>query len=103
MSNSSRASVASMARYWSSESFADLNNDDVVALRFTLERAADLIEAQRDLQNLAADECARADLMRDLLARAREYVSDALDAYEHSDGRELLTEIDAVLPKEQGQ
>lgn len=32
-----------------------------------------------------------------LLTRAREYVADALDAYEHSDGRDLLTEIDAAL------
>ena len=54
--------------------------------------------ARLDLQNLAADECARADKMRDLLTRAREYVADALDAYEHTDGRDLLREIDAVLP-----
>ena len=53
--------------------------------------------ARRDLQNLAADECARADKMRDLLTRAREYVTDALDAHEHSDGRDLLKEIDAAL------
>ena len=53
--------------------------------------------ARRDLQNLAADECARADKMRDLLTRAREYVTDALDAHEHSRGRDLLKEIDAAL------
>ena len=53
--------------------------------------------ARLDLQNLAADECARADKMRDLLTRAREYVTDALDAHEHSDGRDLLKEIDAAL------
>ena len=53
--------------------------------------------ARRDLQSLAADECARADKMRDLLTRAREYVTDALDAHEHSDGRDLLKEIDAAL------
>jgi len=32
-----------------------------------------------------------------LLERSREYVSDSLDAYEHSDGRELLTAIDEAL------
>ena len=54
--------------------------------------------ARLDLQRLAADECARADKMRDLLTRARWYVTDALEAHEHSDGRDLLREIDAVLP-----
>lgn len=53
--------------------------------------------ARLDLQRLAADECARADTMRDLLTRARWYVTDALDAHEHSDGRDLLKEIDAAL------
>ena len=196
MSDGSRASVASMARYWSLESFPHLDRDDTAALTFTLERAADLLSdpvpwdevadeavgvmkaaadvaakkaaddiyqrildasmdylennlrfnigatlgvaererrdaqdrlagvqaqldaeraltrevrqrlsaevteekaARLDLQNLAADECARADKMRDLLTRAREYVTDALDAHEHSDGRDLLKEIDAAL------
>lgn len=32
-----------------------------------------------------------------LLSRAREYVADALDAHEHSDGRDLINEIDAAL------
>lgn len=50
-----------------------------------------------DLQRLAADECARADQMRALLIRARWYVGDALDAHEHTDGRDLLKEIDAAL------
>ena len=54
--------------------------------------------ARLDLQRLAADECARADKMRDLLTRARWYVADALEAHEHTDGRDLLREIDAVLP-----
>lgn len=197
MSDGSRASVASMARYWSLESFPHLDRNDTVALTFTLERAADLLSepvpwdevadealgvmkaaadvaakkaaddiyqrildasmdylennlrfnigatlgvaererrdaqdrvaglvaqldaaraltsevrqrlaaeladenaARLDLQRLAADECARADRMRDLLTRAREYVTDALDAHEHTDGRDLLREIDAVLP-----
>ena len=59
--------------------------------------------ARLDLQRLAADECARADTMRDLLTRAREYVTDALDAHEHSDGRDLLKEIDAALRWTQGE
>ena len=59
--------------------------------------------ARLDLQRLAADECARADKMRDLLTRAREYVTDALDAHEHSDGRDLLKEIDAALRWTQGE
>lgn len=34
-----------------------------------------------------------------LLERSREYVSDSLEAHEHSDGRELLVQIDeALLP-----
>jgi len=53
--------------------------------------------ARLSLSLLAADECARADLMRDLLTRARWFVNDALEAHEHSDGRDLLTEIDAAL------
>lgn len=53
--------------------------------------------ARLDLSLLAAEEAARADRLRDLLTRAREYVTDALDAHEHSDGRDLLREIDAAL------
>lgn len=56
--------------------------------------------ARIDLQRLAADECAKADQMRALLIRARWYVADALDAYEHTDGRDLLKEIDATMAKE---
>lgn len=56
--------------------------------------------ARIDLQRLAADECARADQMRALLIRARWYVGDALDAHEHTDGRDLLKEIDAALQTE---
>ena len=33
----------------------------------------------------------------DQLRAAREYVGDALDAHEHSDGRELLRNLDAIL------
>lgn len=32
-----------------------------------------------------------------LLKRSREYVSDSLEAHEHSDGRELLSAIDESL------
>ena len=32
-----------------------------------------------------------------LLERSREYVSDSLEAHEHSDGRYLLAEIDEAL------
>jgi hypothetical protein len=35
-----------------------------------------------------------------LLIQAREYVADALDAHEHSDGRELLTAIDEAIAKD---
>lgn len=37
------------------------------------------------------------DRLAGLLRRARWYVNDALEAHEHSDGRELLSEIDAAL------
>lgn len=181
----SRASVASICRYWSMESFDQLDGEAIVALRFCLERAADLLgepatwgdvaeealcvmkaaadvaakkaaddiytrildanmdyleqnlrfniastietaergrkeaqdrvaglnaqadalrcllsderAARRDLSLLAAEEAARADLMRGLLTQAREFVTDALEAHEHSDGRELLTAIDRAL------
>lgn len=53
--------------------------------------------ARLDLSLLAAEEAARADLMRGLLTQAREFVTDALEAHEHSDGRELLTAIDRAL------
>jgi hypothetical protein len=33
------------------------------------------------------------------LKGSREYVADALEAHEHSDGRELLASIDALLAK----
>lgn len=59
--------------------------------------------ARLDLSLLAAEEAAKADTLRALLTRAREYVTDALEAYEHSDGRDLLREIDAALPDPQPQ
>jgi len=53
--------------------------------------------ARLDLSLLAAEEAAKADLLRALLTRSREYVTDTLDAHEHTDGRDLLKEIDAAL------
>ena len=50
-----------------------------------------------DLSMLAADACAGQDILRALLAEARWFVTDALEAHEHSDGRELLRRIDAAL------
>jgi hypothetical protein len=175
MSDASRASVASMARHWSLECFPDLNHDDTVSLRFTLERAADLLanplrwddvaEEALGVMKVAADvaakkaaddiyqrildasmdyleenlrfniattlataererkgaqdrvagllaqlDAARAhtsevrqrmaaevDDLRSLLTQAREFVTDSLEAHEHSDGRELLTAIDTAL------
>ena len=55
-------------------------------------------DARRSLSMLAADEVDTAIALRDLLFRARWYVNDALEAHEHSDGRDLLREIDAALP-----
>lgn len=69
-------------------------NAQADALRCLLsdERAARL-----DLSILAAEEAAKADAMRALLTDARLYVTDALEAHEHSDGRDLLHLIDAAL------
>lgn len=41
----SRASVASIARYWSTEQFDNLDGESTVALRFCLERCAELLAA----------------------------------------------------------
>ena len=54
-------------------------------------------EACKNLIAGSADDRDRAILLIGLLERAREYVADDLDAHEHSDGRELLNEIDAAL------
>lgn len=35
--------------------------------------------------------------LREMLSEARFYVTDALEAYEHTDGRDLLNRIDATL------
>lgn len=52
-------------------------------------------KALLDLASLAEDERQRGDRIMELLTQAREYVSDALDAYRHDDGIELLRKIDA--------
>ena len=61
--------------------------------------AANYITEERkallDLASLAEDERQRGDRIMELLTQAREYVSDALDAYRHDDGIELLRKIDA--------
>lgn len=53
--------------------------------------------AAKGLSHALADERDHTILLAGLLRKAREYVSDSLDAHEHSDGRELLTAIDAAL------
>jgi hypothetical protein len=53
---------------------------------------------ERYAQHLAG----RPDGVLALLVQAREYIADALEAHEHSDGRQLLTEIDEAIAKEQG-
>ncbi len=88
--------------------FAVPSDDDIIDARDAMADAANVIVGQEallkaesaarlDLSLLAAEEAAKADLLRALLTRAREYVTDALEAYEHSDGRDLLKEIDAAL------
>lgn len=61
--------------------------------------AANHITAERkallDLANLAEDERLRANRLMELLTQARWYVADALEAYRHDDGIELLRAIDA--------
>lgn len=60
-----------------------------------------LLQSERDgrdaLAGFAADERDRAILFTGLLTEAREYVTDALEAMEHSDGRDLLNRIDGAL------
>lgn len=53
--------------------------------------------AAKDLIDGLADERDTTLLLSALLRLTREYLADALDAYEHSDGRELLTAIDQAL------
>ena len=69
--------------------------------------ADDLEQAAKEIENckhssqafiqLAADERDRAILLSSLLQRAREYVTDALEAQRHTDGEDLLRDIDAAL------
>lgn len=49
----------------------------------------------------AAIEAAQADLLT-VIRDARVYVTDSLDAHEHSDGRELLARIDTALSRTLG-
>lgn len=58
---------------------------------------ADWKEAAKALTDALADERDYTLRLRAELTSAREYVVDALDAHEHSDGRELLQRIDAAL------
>lgn len=59
--------------------------------------------ARLDLSMLAADACGGQDVLRGLLVEAREFVTDALEAHEHSDGRDLLNRIDAALGNTAGE
>lgn len=45
----------------------------------------------------SAEDRDRSIALAGLLGQARDYVADALEAHEHSDGRELLGKIDAAL------
>ena len=51
------------------------------------------------MTRLAADAVDENLVLFRLLTDARWYVSDALEAHEHEDGRALLTEIDQVLAR----
>jgi hypothetical protein len=58
-------------------------------------------QARLSLQSLAADDRETATTLRGLLSETCCYVTDALDAYEHTDGRDLLNRITAALnPKD---
>jgi hypothetical protein len=50
----------------------------------------------------SAEDRDRAIALAGLLGKAREYVTDALEAHEHSDGRSLLVKIDAALAPYEG-
>lgn len=58
-----------------------------------------MTSAARRLADAYADERARTLALTATLREARGYVNDALEAHEHSDGRELLGRIDALLPQ----
>jgi hypothetical protein len=78
----------------------------VESLRKRYERALDIVSqaltasldvrSSRDHARTTGSALELADL-RSLLRLARDYVVDALEAHEHSDGRELLGWIDAAL------
>lgn len=52
----SRASVASICRYWSLESFDNLDGEAQLALRFCLERAADLLSVKAPTSTYLTDD-----------------------------------------------
>lgn len=91
------ARFTSVTGLWKDQSLSRLER--VRAHRFEfgseLKSALEAVDEEAARQNIANKASAP------LLVRAREYVVDALDAHEHSDGRDLLNEIDAALtPKE---
>lgn len=55
--------------------------------------------AAKDLIDGLADERERTIALTTVLREARAYVVDALEAHEHSDGRELLERIDKITPE----
>jgi len=54
-------------------------------------------QARLSLQNFAADERDVSIALLMLLSEVRIYVTDALEAYEHTDGRDLLNRINIAL------
>lgn len=76
----------------------DLGHDE---REIVAEVVAALLQSERagrdELARFAADERDHTILLTGLLTDAREYVNDALEAMEHSDGRDLLNRIDGAL------
>jgi hypothetical protein len=66
-----------------------------------LDSGSDWKVAAKALTDALADERDRTIAMTRLLVHARTYVADALDAHEHSDGRTLLTDIDALFAQQE--
>lgn len=60
-------------------------------------------EACRATILASAEDRDRVIALAGLLGQARDYVADALEAHEHSDGRELLAKIDALTRIEDTQ
>lgn len=78
---------------WKDQNLSRLER--VRAHRF--EFGSELIAALEAVDDEAARQSLANKSTAPLLARAREYVVDSLDAHEHSDGRDLLNEIDIAL------